>query len=92
MTKIKGVPTQADKDMLDLERLLKTYPKLIELSTDMADNLTKFLHYLRDSDFYLMITNDKDGMKAMDKFVGAHMDKMQEMGLLVQKALSREPN
>ena len=90
MTKIKD--TKAERDMLDLERLLETYPKLIELSTDLADNLTKFIHYLRDSDFFVMITEDKEGLKAMDKFVKTHMDKMQEMGLLVQKALSREPN
>ena len=72
--------------------VVESYPNIIELSTEMAQNLTDFITHLRDSDIFLMIADDKEGMEALNKFVQRHMDIMQNMGQVVTNMLSEKPN
>ena len=72
--------------------VVESYPNIIEVSTEMAQNLTDFITHLRDSDIFLMIADDKEGMEALNKFVQRHMDIMQNMGQVVTNMLNEKPN
>lgn len=72
--------------------VVESYPNIIELSTKMAQNLTDFITYLRDSDIFLMIAEDKEGINTLNKFVERHMECMQNMGLIVKNMLSEKPD
>ena len=72
--------------------VVESYPNIIEVSTEMAQNLTDFITHLRDSDIFLMISEDKEGMDALNKFVQRHMECMQNMGQVVTNMLNEKPN